>query len=148
MDHSPAYIIKKYLVGEGLLVEPGDSGDWPAYVGILPDGKPDEVKNDIVACMDTSPVKDGRIMGTGENILHYGVQILLRSTAYNTGYAKMEALRASLESVNRDTIIISANTYRLENVTLTTGVVVVGQEEGSKRRELFSLNFLVTLKEI
>ena len=145
MDHSPAYIISKYLIGEGLLTAPGDSGDWPVYVGILPDG--DKTENNIVACVDTSPVKDGRIMSTGENIFHHGCQLLLRATAYNTGYSKMQALQAALEAVNRDSIAISTSTYRLDNITLTTGVVVIGQEEGSERRELFSLNFLVTLKE-
>ena len=145
MNHTPAYIIAQYLIGEGFLTTPGESGDWEVYTGNLPDG--DDVENNIVACMDTESVKDGRVMA-GENIFHYGVQLLLRSTAYNTGYAKMDDLVDALEAVDRDTVTISTSDYRLDNITLTTSIVVIGQEEGSKRRELFSLNFLVTLKEI
>lgn len=146
MDHSPAYIISEYLIGKGLLIIPGDSGDWPVYVGSLPDGN--DIDNEIVGCMDTTPVKDGRIMSSGENIFHYGVQLVLRSTVYNTGWEKIEGLKSELELVNRNTVIISSISYRLDNITLSTGIVNIGQEEGSKRRELFSLNFIVTLEEI
>ena len=146
MDYTPAYIIRQYLIEEALLILPGSSGTWPAYVSALPDG--DGVADEAVGCMDTSPIKDGRKMSDGENLFHFGVQLLLRSTAYNTGWAKMETLLNALETVKRNTVTISGTDYRLDNITLATGIVDLGQEEGSKRRELFSLNFLVTLKEI
>jgi hypothetical protein len=145
MDHSPAYIIAQYLIGEGLLVGPTDSGDWPVRVGSLPDGK--LIPDNAVACIDTAPEKDGRLM-IGENIFHYGVQILLRAKKYNIGYAKASAIASNLELVARVQEIIGAKTYRIDNVSATTGIVAIGQEEGTKRRELFSLNFLITLKEV
>jgi hypothetical protein len=146
MEYSPAYIMAQYLIDEGLLISPGDSGDWPVFVGSLPDG--DDAADEVVMSMDTSPVKDGRIFENGENIFHYGFQLLIRATAYNTGYAKAQALADNLESIRRNTLVISSTTYRIDNVTQATGIIVLGQEDGSKRRELFSLNFLVTLKEI
>ena len=148
MDYSPAYIMSKYFIDEGLLDDPtGSSPDWPVYVGALPDGNLTD--NDAVGCLDTTPVKDGRVMEDGDNIFHHGIQLILRSLAYNTGYAKIDELKENLETVNRDTVTVDGDTFRLDNVTLSTGIVTLGQEdEGSKRRELFTLNFLVTLKEI
>lgn len=146
MNHSPAYIITQYLISEGLLTDPQDSGDWPVYVGSLPDG--DDVVDDAVGCFDQTPVKDGRLM-QGENIFHAGGQILLRAKEYNTGYAKAQAIATALEQIDRDEQVIGSDTYRIDNVTQTTGVVVIGQEEeNSKRRELFSVNFITTLKEV
>ena len=146
MNHSPAYIIAQYFIDEGLLVDPSASGDWPVYVGVLPDEN--DVNHDAVGSIDTAPVKDGRVMEGGEVIFHEGVQLLLRATAYNSGYAKMNDLKDALELINRDTITISSSSYRLDNITLTSGIVTIAQEDGSKRRSLFSLNFLVTLKEV
>ena len=146
MDHSPAYIIAHYLRDEGILSDPTGNDSWPVYVGALPDG--DEVVHDVAGCIDTTPVKDGRLMSLGENLFHAGIQLLLRAETYNTGYQKAQAIATALEGVNRDEITISLKTYRIDNVSQTTGIVVMGQEEGSKRRELFSMNFLTTLKEI
>lgn len=145
MDYSPAYIIAQFLIDEDIFIAPSSSGNWPLFVGLLPDDQ--DIDHDIAACMDTESVKDGRISEDGENIFHYGFQIIIRAEAYNTGYAKAQEVATALEEINRDEVTISTKTYRLDNVTQTTGVVVVGQEEGSKRRELFSINFLVTLKE-
>jgi hypothetical protein len=150
MDHSPAYIIAQYLIGQSLLSDPTGSGSWPVYVGTLPDGN--QAQDDAAGCMDTSPVKDGRIMSNGETIFHPGVQILLRALAYNTGYAKCEALMTALEAVSGAQETINSKTYQIDNVSPSTGIVVLGQEaqevNSSKRRELYSMNFIVTLKEI
>ncbi len=146
MDNSPADIVAQYLIDQGLLITPGDSGEWPVYVGSLPDGN--DASNEAVGCMDTTPVKDGRIMRTGENIFHWGGQLLVRAIDYNIGWAKTVALMESLEVVKRVTVTIESVNYRLDNITIASGPVALGQEEGTKRRELFSLNFLVTLKEL
>ena len=144
MNHSPAYILAQYLIGEGLLSDPTESGDWPGFVGHLPDGS--DVDDSAVGAMDTSPVKDGRIMGSAP-LFHFGVQLLLRSRAYNAGYAKAAALGVSLSAVDDETVVVGDDTYTVVNVTQTTGVVVLGQEPGTKRRELFSVNFLATIQE-
>jgi len=146
MNYSPAYIMAQYLIEEGILSDPDDSNDWPVYVGLMPDDG--VVDHNIAASIDTAPLKDGRVMGSGENIFHYGFQILIRSVEYNPGYLKTSEIADALEAVNRDTVTISGSSFRLDSVTQTTGVIVLGQEFGSKRREMFSVNFLVTIKEI
>ena len=149
MNYSPAFIISQYLIDEGICVDPSDSGDWPVFVVLLPDG--DEVDDNALACFDTAPLKDGRVM-EGENIFHYGVQILIRSDAndYSGGWTKAKEIESAMEELNRTEITIdSGNVFRVDSATDTTGVVAIGQEmENSKRRNLFSCNFLVTMKEI
>ena len=145
MDNSPAYIMAQYLIGEAYLSDPSSSGDWKVFVGNLPDG--DDVDHDAVGCMDTTPIKDGRVMETGETLFHFGCQLIIRSSDYNEGFAKADELKLFLETIQRDTETISGTVYRLDNITIASGVIALGQD-GPKRRELFSLNFLVTLKEL
>lgn len=146
MDYDPAYIMSRFFIDEEIVIDPQDSGSWPIYVGVLPD---DETVNDnIVACINTEPLKDGRLFSSGENIWHYGFQLMIRSSDYNTAYDKADELAVSCEGINRNEITISGTTYRLDNVSQTTGIIGLGQEDGSKRRQLFSVNFLVTIKEI
>lgn len=147
MNHSPAYIVQQYLIDEGIAIDPSVDADanWAAFVGVLPDG--DKVDHDCMGVFDTSPLRDGRVM-SGDTLYHYGVQVLLRSSDYNAGYAKADAIQTALEAVSRDNITIDSTTYRLDNINPTTGIVTLGQEEGTKRRTVFSLNFLVTLTEV
>jgi len=144
VNHSPAYILANYLIGEGLLQDPSESGGWPVYVGQLPDGP--EAPDDAAVSIDTTPVKDGRVMG-GAALFHYGVQLLLRSEGYNEGYAKAVDVAGALDGVDDDLVVLGANTYKLVNVSQATGVVALGQEKGTKRRWMFSMNFLATLQE-
>jgi hypothetical protein len=149
MDHAPEYILSQYFIDEGILTEPGQSGIWEVFVGLLPD---DEVANgipdDIVAIIGASDNKDGRIMKTGESIIHEGIQLMVRAVNYNTGWAKAKSLRTAMDGIKRDTVTISGSDYRIDSVTIASGPVAIGQEDSTKRRELFSLNVLVTLKEI
>jgi len=144
MNHSPAYIISRYLIDQGLVVAPSDSGSWPIFVGCLPDGP--ETPSNAVGCMDTAPSRDGRIMG-GSPFFHYGVQLLLRATDYNTGYSKIASLVSSLDQADSVEVAVDSEGYTIENASQTTGIIPLGQEEGTKRRYLFSANFLVTIKE-
>lgn len=145
MDHSPADIVAQYLIDEGVFIDPSSSGEWEIYVGMMPDGN--NVEHDTAAAIDTAPVKDGRIMG-GAPLFHPGVQIMVRASAYRDGFAKAQEAATALAAVDDDTVTIGTKTYQLMNITQATGVTSLGQEPGTKRRELFSVNFLATLKEV
>jgi hypothetical protein len=147
MNVSPATIIADYLIGEGLLTDPDDSGSWPVYVGTLPDG--DDVSHDAVGCIDTTPVRDGRTMGEAP-LFHFGVQLLLRASDYNTGYSKASDLQDALASVDdaEEVVDDSGTTYTLVNVSDASGIVCLGQEEGTRRRMMFSTNFIATIREV
>jgi len=145
MNHSPAEIVAQFLISKGAVVAPDDSGYWPVYVGILPDAA--GVRDEIVSSMDTEGVKDGRPMG-GDPLFHKGVQLMLRAQEYNSGYIKGSALAATMATARRSRVRIGDDAYRIDSVTQTTDVVAIGQEEGTKRRWLFSVNFLATLQEV
>ena len=125
---------------------PSESGDWPTFVGTLPDG--DRVPDNALAVIDTAPLKDGRIMGSAP-LFHHGIQVLLRSFSYNPGYSKTLALAVALAAVaNTEVEVESGVTYVLNNVTQFSGVIPLGQEqETTKRRWMFSVNFLATIQE-
>ena len=145
MDQSPAYILAQYLISEAVLIEPSESGDWKVYVGALPDGETTD--HNAVGCIDTAPVKDGRVMGSAP-LFHPGVQLMVRATDYNVGYAKADEIATALAAVQNVDITVDSTDYEIANVSQASGVVVLGQESGTKRRWLFSVNFTATLKEV
>lgn len=146
MTHSPAYVLAQYLIGEGELSDPTGSGDWPVFVGMLPDGA--DAPHNAVGLMDTAPLKDGRIMG-GSPLFHDGFQLLIRASAYNTGYSKASDLAEALASVDDSEVEVeSGSTYNLVSVTQASGILPLGQEQGTKRRVMFSVNFLATIQEV
>ena len=144
MNHSGAYILAQHLIAEGELIDPAESGDWKVFVGSLPDGN--EADDNAVGAIDTSPVKDGRLMG-GAPLFHYGVQLLLRSREYNAGFAKADSVALAMSEIDDDSVSIDSNTYTLINVLQSTGVVALGQEDGTKRRYMFSVNFIATIRQ-
>jgi hypothetical protein len=143
LNHSPAYVLAQHLISEGYGVAPGDSGEWPLFVANLPDG--DKAEDDALALVDTSGVKDGRLM-SGTPLFHHGIQLRVRARAYNTGYNKAQTIASYLATIQNVEEEVDSITYTLNNVTQTTDVVSIGQGE-ARRREEFSVNFLVTLKE-
>ena len=82
----------------------------------------------------------------GLPLFHHGFQLLVRSSDYNTGYAKAQALATALAAVDDATVEVGADfvSYLLHSVTQTTGVVAQGQGE-NQRRWLFTVGFLVTI---
>lgn len=144
MNHTPAQIVRQFYLDEELVVEPGSSGSWPAYIGHMPDGEGSV--DDCVTIYDTTGVKDGRLM-SGANIFHEGVQVRVRSTSYTTGWKKAWELAEALAGILRKSLDLDSDSYIIQSVTQSTVVVPLGAEEGTKRRDHFTVNFLVTLKE-
>ena len=132
-------IIQTYLVGEGIVTEPSDGGDWPLYTSHLPD-----VIGDCGAIYDRSGKLDGKL-SNGEVISHPGIQLSIRSDDYETGYAKAEAIALLLDGVNKETVVIGTDSYLLQNVSRAAFII---SNIDAKRRFLFMVNFLVTLKKL
>lgn len=144
-SHAPAEVLRSYLVGEGVLGDPeGSSLTWPGYVGFLPDKE--DVPDDAASLHDTEGTKDGRLM-RGTNILHPGITVLVRARDYDEGWTKAQAIASALEEATGDTEVVGATTYTLRNVSQQGPVIALGLEEGTRRRFLFSINFLATLSE-
>jgi len=143
---SPATILADYIIDElDLMIRPDESGVWPLFISGMPDA--DEVDTNCGAIYDTSGTLDLRQMN-GYTPSHPGIQIKIRSQDYNTGYAKLEEVVDALSTVNRVLTIIGTQTFMVYNVKRTTPIVALGKEPGTKRRYLFTVNFLVTLKNV
>ncbi len=145
MKASPAEVIRQMLLTSALVTAPAAKADWPCYVSNMPDG--DGVKNEAVAVYDTNPLVDGREMRTGEVIEHFGVQVKVRSTEYRIGWNKITAIADRCASVIRTNVIVDDFTFTLQNVT-TGRVLPNGVEEGTKRRNIFTLNCTVTMSAV
>lgn len=144
MNDSPAVIIAKWLQDEGLFTDPSDGLDWPVFIGSMPDGR--NVDHNCAAVYDTSGVKDGRLM-VGEGIYHPGIQVKIRSASYADGWDKAMSVENSAESVRGDSVTVGVVTYTLSNISQTGTINPLGEEKGQKRRYLFTLNFVLTVKE-
>lgn len=145
LSHSPAYIVSRFLIAQSHLIEPNASGDWPVFVGAIPDSK--EAPHDAVSATDTTPLKDGRWMG-GSPLFHPGFQLMVRASAYQDGWTKAAALAKALSGITETAVSVEESTYVMHAITQTTGVTAIGQEQGSKRRFLFTVNFLATIREV
>lgn len=147
MTTSPASLIQRYLVTEGVFDDPEDSGATaPLYVAFLPD-KRDEFAL-AAAVHDTTGLKDGRYMRGGQSVMHPGIQIMVRAQDYDVGFGKAQAALDALEASGGATVTVSsAEAYVLHSVSATGPVLSLGAEEGSKRRFLFTVNFLATIEE-
>ena len=145
MTHTPAQIFRQYLLDEGLAVEPGASGSWPIYHSHLPDGV--GVEDDALCVYDTAGGKDGRPMG-GLPLFHHGIQLRVRSRSYTDGWEKAQEIADAAGGILRESLDLDSITYIIQSVSQSTSVVALGvEEEGTKRRDHFTVNFLATLKE-
>jgi hypothetical protein len=121
--------------------------NWPLYVAHMPDSS--RTVDELGAVSETQGVKDGRLM-TGFLVFKYGLQVLIRSLTYEEGYAKAVEVQEVLQAVGgQETATVgagsSAITYTLLNFSQQGPILPLGQEEGTKRRWLFSINYLATI---
>ena len=152
LTFSPASIMALYLIEvESIMSQPSDRGeagwDWPLYVSSMPD-----IKDDCGAIYDVPGLSDGRLM-IGQVIEHQGVQIKIRSEDYQTGWEKINEIAAILDAIHNDEITIGTSSvdeiiYRIQSLTRSSEIGYLGLEPGTSRRNLFTVNYIVTIKKI
>lgn len=152
LTQTPAQILDVILREDGVVSDPALGGDWPARVSNMPDGV--GIPNDVVALYDTPGINDGRDMRTGEVFVHHGVEIMVRSLVYLDGWRKIWAAAWAFEKVAMRSVTVGGGVFLVWNITRTTEPASLGTEEGDetekrpgiRRRELFSANFIVTVR--
>ncbi len=140
---SPASILAAYIRSQGTMSDPADSIVWPLYVSYLPD----ETETNAGAVYNTQGIKDGRLM-EGSVIQHYGLQVKVRSDVHNTGWTKAEDISNDLDLIYREEIEVDSKDYLIHSVNRVGSIIALGTEPGTKKRQLFTINFLVTLNRI
>lgn len=136
---SPAEVLRVALVAYAVGVLPSAGGDWPIYVGHLPD-EPD----DAICVYDTGGVRNGRLQGSGTSIEKPGWQIRVRADAHTDAHAKMKEVQGILDTIRRLQVVVGGVGYTIAAVTQTSGVLSLGQEPDAKRRIAFTLNGTLT----
>jgi hypothetical protein len=143
MNKSPAEILAYYLMSQNTFSNPSSLTPWPLFTTTLPTGKNIE----LAACInDTMSIKDGRLM-SGENIIHFGIQVRVRGRTFTEGWMKIMEVASLFEQVHNVSIVIDVdNTYIIHNVSQTSSILPMGQDPET-RLFLFSMNFITTIKE-
>ena len=147
VGESPASVVASYLTGVALMSVPSAESDWPLYISYLRDDQ--GVKDNAGAIYNTTPTKDGRRMRVGTVLQHFGIQIIIRALSEETGWAKCNVLANQLDTVtNVDVLHTDGFTYRLHNISRMGGINPLGEEQTTKRRKLFSMNFLISMTKL
>ena len=145
LTDNPAAIIAHYLTGLALMSVPG-AGDWPLYISHLPDGI--NIADNAGVVYNTTPIKDGRWMGDGSRMQHYGIQITIRSLTEEEGWDKCNVLAGQMDMIHNAETIFDGTTYKIHNVTNLGGINSLGEEPGTKRRKLFTMNFITAINKL
>ena len=147
LSSSPANILASYIIDEAIgdLTNPTAGNEWPLYTSYLPDGT--SIKTNAGCLYDTTGIKDGRLM-VGEVIQHYGIQLRIRSDRQQTGWVKLEEVMLALDVVFNVIITVNSKDYQIQNISRTSPPISLGTEKGTKGRQLFTLNFIATIKRI
>ena len=138
--HSPADIVAKLLMDLGQGIDSQSAGDWPVFVS-----QERNAPDNCITIYDTQGVQHGSFQSTGEVPEHHGFQVRLRSALPKPGYAKARAVAVALdESVDWRTVSLDGTTYTVFAATRKGSVLPLGDEPGTKR-QLFTINYLVSL---
>lgn len=99
----------------------------------------------FVAVRPGTDVTDGTIQKTGETVIHYGVQILVRARDSDTAFRKASAIVQYIQQ-KRDAVTVNGKTFRVVGWSLTTPPSHL-TTESQNQREVWVTNGLATIKE-
>jgi len=143
LKHSPSDVIQQLLIDLGQGTAVADSGAWPVYASQTPD-TPDS----CITVVDTAGQKQGRMMVDGEVQEFPGVQVMVRCANPVTGWTKARAITVALdEGVTNTGVTIDGSVYVVYNVSRSSGPLSLGKDAPNSKRNLFSINATVTLRQ-
>lgn len=150
--HTPQQVVQQLLVDRGLCTDPvywethrpGDdltgAHDWPAFRNVMPDA-PDN----CVRVKRTADRPDVRILSTGQNVKHFGIQVELRGATDDVGGLKALQLELALtEQLNDQTVTLDSQQYLVQSFPQVAATPGYKTDVGSQRT-LYSLNCLAVI---
>lgn len=148
LQHSPADVVGKLLTDLGLGTDPEANVAWPLSVtGELT--TPDE----CIEVYDTTGRLEGSLQVNGEMLVKPGIMIRVRAADHLSGYRKANQLfEAIAKTVYHNEVILPNDeeddiTYLVEAITPTSDVLPLGKEVPSSKRDLFTINAVVALRQ-
>lgn len=138
MNAMPTEVVRQYLISQGLI---GDENatDWASTIGMLPIS-PDNA----ISITDTSGILGDKNIDDGSEDEHFGIQVRVRSTDYDIGYKKLDAIKKKLATVQRVSLVVNSESVKFQSFKLTSGIMFMGYEE-KNQRAAFSLNGTVSI---
>lgn len=147
LNHSPAEIVQQLLIDLGYgddVAYTGTGTAYPVYHGIMPD-----VEDDCLCVTDTEGIIHQRDMAARSRQEHHGIQVRVRCENVTTGGKKARDIAEAFDSVvYQNTVLIDSSTYLVQAMTRTSPVIYIGPEVGTSRRYLFSVNAIVSVREL
>lgn len=144
LTHSPARIVRQLLVNDGQGTDPADDGSWPIYYNTEPD------REGIITVVDRTGRPDGRMMPTGEQVQHHGIQVLVKGGTHDVGYTKANSIFVWMsETALNNSLTISGSSYVVYCFHLTSPIIdFEGQsEQPATRRHNFSINAVAAIRQ-
>lgn len=137
-------IIRKLLIDNAIGSAHSSETDWPVFFRPWPDGKGSI--DQALAVYDTSGIKQGRAMETGEVYQALAFQVKVRARTYDQGWAKcIEIVEFFEKLAPRVQVIVNSAEYMVHAVHSQGDILPWGPETGFSRRWIFSINYLATI---
>lgn len=149
MTVSPAQVVFQLFVDLGLIKKPQDAtkADWAGTWNYLPE---DDSRDNWVVVFNTGGVKQGRLMGTGQEVIKPTVQLRVRSADAAGGWKKITELSTVLSQAAGQTVSVSdgvtTQLVKIKNASVTSPPVSIGRAE-NQRRENHTANYMLTLED-
>lgn len=143
-DHSPADVLRWAMISYGIVTDPDTSQAWPCFTSIEPN-TPDR----LVTTFDTAGDLQARVQIAGDQIEKYGVQIRIRASSHEDGWAKGSAIISLLDrDIRRQSVTIGGSTYCIQSVHRKSSLIELGKELQITKRHLWTINCTMTVSKI
>ena len=144
LEHPPSNIVQQLLMDLGHGEPPGEEAEWPIFFS----GEPDS-PDDVITVYDTTGIDLGRSNVTGELWANYGIQVRFRGVDQQETWKKADTLRKSMaEDVYQNRVVIDGQPYLVHAFLEIGNVLTVGKETTPQKRSLYTINCLVSVKEL
>lgn len=150
LANSAADVLGILLVDLGLGTAPvtvGRQGEWPVYTEDEPD-----TPDNCITIYDTEGVGRGKTMPDGEVQEAHGIQVRVRAKTHTVGFAKAREIAVTLDPLSMRTVSVPTgnvtNRYRIWSLSRIGDVLAIGKQFPANKRRLFTLNYLVSLRQL
>lgn len=131
---SPAKVIAALLKAT-----PGFATGWSVFYSNEPD-----TPDNCVTVFDTGADREDRQMD-GTEVVHPTVQVRVRASDYDTGWAKGEAVQTVMQAVRNTAVAVGAGSVTVKAAHRYIPLTFLGRDPNQNRRQLFVVNFKLTL---
>lgn len=145
LDHGPEDVVAQLLIDRGFGTDPLESRAWPVKVN--------DESSDVDESINVFGYEgriDGRSMATGIVHSHPAIQIKVKGRNQLVARAKMKAIVNDLDAnVYHATVTMEGGTvYCLQSLSKTSTFNWNGSETQVSQRDVYTVNYLVTVRQM